>query len=142
MKGRPAWRPALALAMLWTAVASACAPWWGGARRTWRGHNVVWISFDSVRADHCSFNGYGRNTTPNLASLAARGVNFSNCVAQAPYTLPSYASMFSSRYVSELAVQGHTEGVEVPTTAPSLRPENVLLSEILRANGYRTARAG
>ena len=67
--------------------------------------NVVWISFDSVRADHCSFNGYSRKTTPVLDEVAARGVRFPRCVAQAPYTLPSYASMMTSRYVAELSVQ-------------------------------------
>lgn len=134
-------RPVAAAALLLLAGGAFHAACVGREHRSpsWRGHNVIWISFDSVRADHCSFNGYARNTTPNLASLATRGVNFSNCVAQAPYTLPSYASMLSSRYVSELAVQQHTEGVDVPTVAPSLRPENVLFSEILKAKGYRTA---
>src|SRR6185436_8882111 len=73
--------------------------------RSWRGMNVIWISFDSVRADHCSFEGYARDTTPGLAAVARRGVRFSRSIAQAPYTLPSYASMLTSRYVAELAVQ-------------------------------------
>ncbi|HVQ55083.1 MAG TPA: sulfatase-like hydrolase/transferase, partial [Thermoanaerobaculia bacterium] len=71
----------------------------------WRGMNVIWISFDSVRSDHCSFNGYARATTPNLDLLASRGARFPRTVAQAPYPLPSYASMLTSRYVSQLAVQ-------------------------------------
>ena len=89
------------LAAIWTAS--------GGCRRgesdAWRGMNVIWISFDSVRADHCSFAGYGRNTTPNLDALAARGVRFDRVVAQAPYTLPSYASMLTSRYVARPEIE-------------------------------------
>lgn len=108
----------------------------------WRGMNVIWISFDSVRADHCSFEGYERTTTPNLDRLAARGVRFSRCIAQAPYTLPSYASMLTSRYVAQLAVR-ETKDAKDPAkvlgVAPSPSPEDVLLSEALHGAGYRTA---
>ena len=104
--------------------------------------NVVWISFDSVRADHCSFNGYSRKTTPLLDEVAARGVRFSRCVAQAPYTLPSYASMMTSRYVAELSVQEQRDEKDrskVLGAAPAPAPADVLLSEALKAGGYRTA---
>ncbi|HKD17905.1 MAG TPA: sulfatase [Thermoanaerobaculia bacterium] len=108
----------------------------------WRGMNVVWISFDSVRADHCSFAGYKRNTTPNLDALAARGVRFDRVVAQAPYTLPSYASMLTSRYVAELAVQeqrDQKDSSKVLGIAPGPSPSDVLLSKALHDSGYRTA---
>jgi len=104
--------------------------------------NVVWISFDSVRADHCSFNGYSRKTTPVLDEVAARGVRFPRCVAQAPYTLPSYASMMTSRYVAELSVQEQRDEKDrskVLGAAPAPAPADVLLSEALKAGGYRTA---
>ncbi len=107
----------------------------------WKGMNVVWISFDSVRADHCSFEGYARNTTPELDKIAARGVRFSRTIAQAPYTLPSYASMLTSRYVSELAVQEQRDDkdkAKVLGIAPGPSEGDFLLSEALRAEGYRT----
>ncbi len=117
-----------------------------GCRRSpadaWRGMNVIWISFDSVRADHCSFEGYGRETTPQLDRLAARGVRFSRCIAQAPYTLPSYASMLTSRYVAELAVQEQRDAkdqTKVLGIAPGPSENDVLLSEALHGAGYRTA---
>ena len=107
---------------------------------SWRGMNVIWISFDSVRGDHCSFNGYGRNTTPRLDAVAARGVRFSRAVTQAPYTLPSYASMLSSKYVAELAVQEQRDGSnKVSSVAPALSPADTLVSEAFRKAGYRTA---
>jgi arylsulfatase A-like enzyme len=108
----------------------------------WRGMNVIWISFDSVRADHCSFEGYARKTTPQLDRLAARGVRFSRCIAQAPYTLPSYASMLTSRYVAELAVQeqrDEKDRAKVLGIAPGPSESDVMLSEALQAAGYRTA---
>jgi len=117
-----------------------------GCRRdpaaAWRGMNVVWISFDSVRADHCSFDGYARKTTPLLDEVAARGVRFPRTVAQAPYTLPSYASMLTSRYVSELAVREQRDEKDpskVLGAAPSPAPEDILVSEALKAGGYETA---
>lgn len=103
---------------------------------------MIWISFDSVRADHCSFEGYGRSTTPNLDALAARGVRFSRAIAQAPYTLPSYASMLASRYVAELALEEQRDEKDrskVLGVAPGPSPSDELVSEALRAAGYRTA---
>jgi arylsulfatase A-like enzyme len=108
----------------------------------WHGMNVIWISFDSVRADHCSFDGYGRSTTPNLDRVAARGARFPRTVAQAPYTLPSYASMLSSRYVAELAVQeqrDEKDAAKVLGIAPGPSPSDALISEPLHDAGYRTA---
>ena len=35
--------------------------------------NVVLISIDTLRDDHCSFSGYARPTTPQLELLAAQG---------------------------------------------------------------------
>jgi arylsulfatase A-like enzyme len=130
---------ALALAALAASLAAAACR--RDPSAAWRGMNVVWISFDSVRADHCSFNGYARNTTPNLDKIAARGARFSRCIVQAPYTLPSYASMLTSRYVSQLAVQTQRDAkdpTKVVSQAPSPLPEDELASEALRAAGYRT----
>jgi arylsulfatase len=35
--------------------------------------NVVLVSLESVRADHCGYVGYDRNTTPNLDRMAEAG---------------------------------------------------------------------
>ncbi len=133
-------------ALLAAILLSAAAVSPSGCRKdpadAWQGMNVVWISFDSVRADHCSFEGYGRKTTPQLDALAARGVRFSRTIAQAPYTLPSYASMLTSRYVAELAVQeqrDEKDAAKVLGIAPGPSEGDVLVSEALRGAGYRTA---
>ncbi|MGD8395259.1 MAG: sulfatase [Candidatus Eiseniibacteriota bacterium] len=63
--------------------------------------NVVLIVIDTCRADHMSLYGYARSTTPHIDSLAARGVRFDRAHAQAPWTLPSFASLFTSQYPSE-----------------------------------------
>jgi arylsulfatase A-like enzyme len=132
-------RPRILFAALLLALsAAACRR----GTEAWRGMNVIWISFDSVRADHCSFEGYARDTTPGLDAVAKRGVRFSRCIAQAPYTLPSYASMLTSRYVSELAVQEQRDEKDrsrILGIAPGPSESDAMLSETLRASGYRTA---
>ena len=112
-----------------------------GPEHPWRDMNIIWISFDSVRADHCSFEGYARETTPVLDAVAKRGVRFSRCIAQAPYTLPSYASMLTSRYVAQLAVQeqrDEKDQARVLGIAPGPSESDALVSEALRNAGYKT----
>jgi arylsulfatase A-like enzyme len=126
------------LAILLALAAPACRR----GTDAWRGMNVIWISFDSVRADHCAFEGYARNTTPVLDGMAKRGVRFSRCIAQAPYTLPSYASMLTSRYVAELAVQeqhDEKDQAKILGIAPGPSEGDALISEALRGAGYKTA---
>jgi len=85
----------------------------GGARRP----NVVWITLDSVRADHTTVAGYDRDTTPTLSRIAgaSAGESFPNCMAHARYTLPSTASMLTGTYPSR-----HRLGYERKTVSPRL----------------------
>jgi len=57
--------------------------------------NIVLITFDSLRADHCGYCGYNRNTTPNMDELAKQGVAFTNAVSPASRTNPSMAGIFT-----------------------------------------------
>ena len=60
--------------------------------------NLVLISLDSLRAD--ALGCYGNNTarTPHLGALARRGARFQNAIVQAPFTIPSHASIFTGLY--------------------------------------------
>ncbi|MGE5204710.1 MAG: sulfatase [Chlamydiota bacterium] len=92
--------------------------------------NVLVIIADTLRADHLSAYGYGRNTSPGLAQFAAQGALFSNAVSAASWTLPSHASLLTGRLPHEHAAD---------------RPDSYLdgrfptLAEAFRARGYRTA---
>jgi arylsulfatase A-like enzyme len=70
----------------------------GGERRARR--LLVWISQDTVRADHLSAYGYSRKTTPTLEALARNAVVFDNGMAAASWTLPSLAAQMTSRLPS------------------------------------------
>jgi arylsulfatase A-like enzyme len=88
------------------------------------GPNIIMISLDTLRADHLSCYGYGKNTSPNLDRLAAQGAVFEYAIAQAPWTLPSHSSLFTSRYPYQLE--------------SALIQETPSLAEILKTQGYST----
>ena len=60
--------------------------------------DLVWVSQDTVRADHLSAYGYGRPTSSHFDAMAKDWSVFDNAVATAPWTLPSMASQMLSRY--------------------------------------------
>jgi len=48
--------------------------------------NVVLVTVDSLRADHCGFAGYDATRTPTLDAMADDGVRFENAIAPGPST--------------------------------------------------------
>ena len=56
---------------------------------------AVVILIDTLRPDHLSCYGYGRETSPELSALAREGVLFEKVVSAAPWTLPSVVSFFA-----------------------------------------------
>jgi len=70
--------------------------------------------------------------TPVLDELGARGVVFDQAIAQAPWTLPSHATMLASQVPSALGIG--------PYAHPGRLPESALtLAEVFRARGFATA---
>ncbi len=57
--------------------------------------NVLFIVWDTVRADHLSLYGYHRPTTPTLDRLAQTAMVFEQAHSPGMWTLPSHASMFT-----------------------------------------------
>ena len=93
---------------------------------------IVLISLDTLRADHLGAYGDTRGLSPNLDRFAAQSLVFERCYAQANETLFSHASLFSSRYPSELG----------PLSRQFRYPEDVpSMAEVLQLYGYRTAAA-
>ena len=92
--------------------------------------NVIFISLDTLRSDRLSAYGHHRPTSPNLERWAARSaVLFEHAVAQAPWTLPSHASMFTG-------LDALRHDVNHYRAAP---PSLEMLAETLRRAGYATA---
>jgi len=97
-----------------------------------RGRNVILIGLDTVRSDRVSLlssDRPARDLSPNLRRLAARGTVFSHAIAQAPWTLPSFASILTGLYPEQ-------HGAEHLTS--TLPPPQLTIAELLREAGYRT----
>ncbi len=97
--------------------------------RSKKAKNVVLIVLDTVRAGSLSLYGYDRETTPNLARWAARGVRFDRAYSTAPWTAPSHASMFTGKWSRQLSVGWNRP---LDGTSPTL-------AEFLGERGYATA---
>lgn len=95
--------------------------------------NVLLIGVDTLRADRLSALGYHRPTTPHLERLAAAGIRFRNVRSQAPWTLPSFASILTSRYPS---AHGAGRGGQKEWTA--IDPGTSSIAELLARAGYET----
>ena len=57
--------------------------------------DIVLILIDTIRADHLSINGYYRETTPVLDSLASSGTVFTRVQGQSSWTLPAMTSILT-----------------------------------------------
>ena len=97
--------------------------------------NIIIISFDSLRADHVGYFGYSKNTTPNIDKFCDESTVFKNAVTQGHWTLPSFASIFTSTYPS---VHGELKGINNTSLGKKIPKNLVTLPEILKKNNYTT----
>ncbi len=90
---------------------------------------MLWIVWDTVRADRLSLYGAERKTTPFLDSWAADARVFEDCTSTANETVASHASMFTGYLPSEHGANalGRYLADEFTTTV-----------EIFGGAGYRT----
>ncbi len=95
--------------------------------------NVLLIIIDTLSADHLGCYDYTRDTSPTIDSLADSGILFLNCQAQAPWTLPAMATIFTG-----LSQKSHGCG-RYNDNSYGLDPEVPTLATILAENGFSTA---
>lgn len=95
--------------------------------------NILLVLIDTLNADHLGCYGYYRDTSPTIDSLAASGVIFRSCQAQASWTLPGMTSIYTG--LSERSHHcGYYDGIIY-----GLDPEMPTISTILQQHGYSTA---
>ncbi|MFB6186155.1 MAG: sulfatase, partial [Halobacteriaceae archaeon] len=63
--------------------------------------NIILVTVDSLRADHCGFMGYEGGTTPTLDEMASEGIAFTNAIAPGPRTPESMPPTFTGCFLSE-----------------------------------------
>ncbi|MFT7665301.1 MAG: choline-sulfatase, partial [Planctomycetota bacterium] len=101
--------------------------------KPFEGTNLLFVTVDTLRADHLSLYGYSRATSPNLDRFGEQSVVFENATAQTSWTLGSLASLMSSQWVGQLNVRDFRSRVSESV---------VTLAEVLRGVGYETAAVG
>ena len=93
--------------------------------------NVLIVTLDTTRADRIGCYGYLGAKTPNLDSLAQKGVRFTDAYCQVPLTLPSHCSIMTGTYPVYHHV--HNNGTF------HLAAGQHTLAEVLKARGFHTA---
>lgn len=95
--------------------------------------NIILVVVDSLRADHVSAYGYGRQTTPYLdAWVAAEGARFADTTTTAAWTSPANAAMSTGIRSTRLGLRWETPGTVLPADVYTL-------AEHLHNAGYYTA---
>lgn len=106
------------------------------------GPNLVAVSIDSLRGDHCGYLGDERGLTPALDRLAADGVAYRTAVAAGPQTFSSMPAVMTGRQrrpttLEEYPRESHWER-RLAALDDHLR-HHATLAERLRDLGYDTA---
>ncbi len=92
--------------------------------------HLILYMIDTLRADHLGAYGYGRTTSPHFDALASQSLLFEQAIAQSSWTRSSVASLFTGLW--PLAHGTNLRDHVLPEDA-------VVLAELLRQRGYRTA---
>lgn len=95
--------------------------------------NVILVSLDTLGSNHLPCYGYERNTAPNLCKFAKENIMFSNSYSNAPWTLPSHFSIFTSLYPKHHGVLN---------TGDKLNSDITTLPQIFKSNWYSTVYVG
>lgn len=93
--------------------------------------NILLFVIDALRPDHLSYNGYFRDTSPNIDGIAKEGTFFENAYCTLPRTDPTLASIFTGLYPNN-------HGIRL-VYSNAFKENTASLPEILRSHGYKTA---
>ncbi|WP_276300063.1 sulfatase [Halorussus lipolyticus] len=94
--------------------------------------NIILVTYDSLRADHCGFMGYDRDTTPALDRLADDGLVFENATASGVPTIASMTSVMTGEHSLASPEIGFNEEQRQQVTG------RTTLAEVLSDAGYTT----
>jgi len=104
--------------------------------------NIVMVSVDSLRADHCGFLGDTRGLTPMMDRLAAEGVAYENAIAPGPQTFSSMPAVFTGHPRQSTALESYPQASHWERRLAAIADHFRLtrsLPERLQALGYETA---
>ena len=93
--------------------------------------NVVFITIDTLRADHLGCYGYKQIHTPNIDALAAHSARFEHAYTPVPVTLPAHTAIFTGTYPMLSGMHDFSGN--------KLNPSQPTLASVLKEHGYATA---
>lgn len=100
------------------------------------GRNVVLVTVDSLRADHCGFVDAPADTTPFLDALSENSVTFDTAIAPGPRTPSSVPELMTGNPLPIADVED-----DLPVQLSHIRDhvtDSTLVSETLQQRGYET----
>ena len=101
-------------------------------------YNVLLITLDAMRRDYLGCYGNKYNPSPNIDRLAERSFLFENAVTSGFGTDPIHTSIFTGLSPLSHGIVHHGAAVEKDEIQDLLLVQDHFLSNILKANGYRT----
>jgi len=100
--------------------------------------NVIMIVVDDLNDWVGCMNGHPQSKTPNIDSLAERGILFANAHCAAPACNPSRAAVFSGRMPNVTGVWSNDRAQVID----KIYPPAEFLPTLFKKNGYRTLGTG
>jgi arylsulfatase A-like enzyme len=115
----------------------------GGCAEPRRAPNLVLIVVDALRADALGCYGNPDGASPVLDAVAARGVQFRTCISQAPWALPSVATILTGRFPSGHGANfpGRPVAPGVPLLAEAIAPSGRVAGAVV-GNRFLQAKHG
>ena len=119
------------------------------AKETPKKPNVIFFLIDDLGWTDVACNGSEFYETPNVDALAKQGMRFTDAYAACTVCSPTRAACMSGKYPARLHltdwIAGHNRKnakLLIPDWKMYLPLEEVLISEVLKADGYTTATIG
>ncbi len=101
--------------------------------------NFIFIYCDDLGYGDLACYGSELNKTPRLHAMAAEGMRFTDFYVSAPLCSPSRASLMTGCYAQRVGLAvGERFPVLLPGDNIGISPDEVLLPEMLKAQGYAT----
>jgi arylsulfatase A-like enzyme/Flp pilus assembly protein TadD len=93
--------------------------------------DVIFITIDTLRADHLGCYGATQVQTPNIDALARSATRFAQAYTPVPITLPAHSALFTGSFPMATGMHDFS-GNKLPASA-------VTLAKVLHEHGYSTA---
>lgn len=79
--------------------------------------NVVLLTVDALRADHCSHHGYARDTSPHLEEWASKGATFTTAISASSHTREAMPALLAGKHPVDACTDTYELGTESIATA-------------------------